>query len=227
MVVVARSAIVFIFIFEAGSLYSESWRMGKRVTSTYFPQKPNKTWRQLRFAPCHHFDVSHQMKPLCLLTLFLAGCGLVPQKVSVTDPEVQSLFSQSRIFPRENYGFSPLPTDNKTDIRIQRHSRGAYDVMLHIYSGTSRTIAFRRTENGYRWIHEQESFQGPKTYNSPDGHLREQIVLTYETEPVSGGNNNALTINYFGEDKRLSGHRNISLSEIKPILDEWGYKDNG
>jgi len=80
------------------------------------------------------------MKALYLLTLFLAGCGLVPQKVSVTDPEVQSLFSQARIFPRENYGFSPLPTDNKTDIRIERHSRGAYDVIKILLGDTPDAV---------------------------------------------------------------------------------------
>lgn len=172
-------------------------------------------------------NVSHKMKALCCLTLFLAGCGLVPQKISVTDPEVQSLFSQARFFPREDYGFSPLPTDEKTDIRIEKHSKGAYDVMLHIYGGTSRTIAFRRNETGYRWIHEQEVFQGPKTYDSPDGRLREQIVLTYETEPLSGATKDTLRISYFGEDKRLSGRSNISLPEAEQILSEWGYRNEG
>jgi len=162
------------------------------------------------------------MRALCCLAFVLAGCGLVPQKVSVTDPEVQSLFSQARMFPREDYGFSPLPRDEKTDIRIEKRSKGAYDVMLHIYSVTSRTIAFRREETGYQWIHEQEIFRGPKTYDSPDGRLREQIVLTYESEPLSGATTNTLRISYFGEDKRLSGHSNLSLSEVQPILDEWG-----
>lgn len=164
------------------------------------------------------------MKTPWLLALLLAGCGLVPQKIAIDDPEAQSLFSEARMFPRENYGFSPLPTDGKTDARIERHARGAYDVMLHIYSTTSRTIAFRRTKTGFRWIHEQEAFQGPKTYDSTDGRLREQIVLTYENEPVSGSGTGALHIDYLGEDARLSGRRNISLSEVKPILTEWGYR---
>ena len=127
------------------------------------------------------------------------------------------------MFPREDYGFSPLPTDDKTDIRIERNAEGAYNVMLHINGTTSRTIGFRRAETGYRWINEQEIFQGPKTYDSPDGRLREMVVLTFETEPVSGGVKDQLTINYFGADERLSGRRNISLAEVRPILDEWGY----
>lgn len=94
--------------------------------------------------------------------------------------------------------------------------------MLHIYSKTSRTIAFRKDGNNYRWIGEQETFQGPKQYTSVDGTFYETICLNYDIEPVSGFPINQLGISYFGEDPRLK-KSTLTLEEIKPILKEWGY----
>lgn len=95
--------------------------------------------------------------------------------------------------------------------------------MLHITARTSRTIAFRKTDNGWRWIGEQEIFDGPKIYRTVDGTFHEHISLTYEIEGVSGVNRNELNMDYAGEDKRLAGRTGLSLADIKPILKEWGY----
>jgi hypothetical protein len=95
--------------------------------------------------------------------------------------------------------------------------------MLHIYSKTSRTIAFRKTSDGYRWIGDQEIFQGPKEYNSVDGALREQLTFTYEVESVSGFPTNRLNISYSGEDSRLANRSNLALAEVMPVLRESGY----
>jgi len=95
--------------------------------------------------------------------------------------------------------------------------------MLHISSKTSRTIAFRKTSNGYRWIGDQEIFQGPKEYRTVDGTLHEQLTLTYEVESVSGFPTSRLNITYHGEDPRLAGRSSLSLADVKPILREWGY----
>jgi len=156
--------------------------------------------------------------------MFLAGCGLSPQRASISDPQIQSLFTVARQFPRVKNGFSPLPTDPKTDIRIERRTKGAYDVMLHIYGPTSRTIAFRRSEQEYHWIHEQEIFKGRRFYDSPDGRLQEQIVLTCELESISGSQIGQLRIDYFGDDPRLSQLRRITLSDAAPIIKEWENK---
>jgi len=163
------------------------------------------------------------MKFSWMLCLFLVGCGLAPRKVSLADPEVQSFLAEARTFPREQYGFSPLPTAPATDIRIERTKGGAYDVMLHIYGATSRTIAFRRLPGGYRWIHEQEGFRGPRFYDSPDGRLQETLYLTYEKEAISGSPTDTLRISYFGDDPRLAYKNDLRLDMIEPILIEWGY----
>jgi len=90
--------------------------------------------------------------------------------------------------------------------------------MLHI---GRKTIAFRKGGSRYFWIGEQESFQGPKEYKTVDGTFREQIVFTFEKEPVSGFLLNRLNISYNGEDARLVGRSNLSLDDVKPILREW------
>ena len=95
--------------------------------------------------------------------------------------------------------------------------------MLHIYSKTSRTIAFRKASNGYRWIGDQEIFQGPKEYKTVDGTLREQVTFTYEVESVSGFPTNRLNIAYSGQDSRLATRSSLALGDVKPILREWGY----
>jgi len=95
--------------------------------------------------------------------------------------------------------------------------------MLHIDSKTSRTIAFRKTINGYKWIGDQEIFQGLKEYKSVDGTLKEQLCFTYEVESVSGYPRNRLNITYYGEDSRLADRNNLVLADVRPILKEWGY----
>jgi hypothetical protein len=95
--------------------------------------------------------------------------------------------------------------------------------MLHLAGKTSRTIAFRKNAADYSWIGEQEIFEGPKMYKSVDGTFHEEVTLTFEREHVSGVPLNNLSVSYMGEDPRLAGRVNLSLSDVRPILKEWGY----
>ena len=151
---------------------------------------------------------------------FLTGCGLFPEKVSMNDSRVQALLKAASSFDRVSYGFSPIP--DKADVRLELRSTDHYDAMLHIYSKTSRTFAFRKTDTGdYKWIGEQEIFQGPKKYTTVDGTFYENICLNYDIEPVSGYPINQLSINYSGEDPRLVNKRNLTLNDVKHIIQEW------
>ena len=96
------------------------------------------------------------------------------------DPRIQPLLKAAASFNRLPYGFTPLPKAAR--VRWEWSSGGRYDAMLHIYSKTSRTIAFRKINGGYRWIGEQETFQGPKQYTTVDGTFNECVMLTYEIE---------------------------------------------
>ena len=93
--------------------------------------------------------------------------------------------------------------------------------MLHIYATTSRTIAFRKVGNGYKWIGEQEIYPGPKQYKTMDGMFNEEIVITYENEKVSGVPLNQIDIDYHGEDPRLANRRDLTLNYVRPIIEEW------
>jgi hypothetical protein len=153
--------------------------------------------------------------------MLLNGCALVPQKVAMDDPEVQPLLQAAASFDRASYGFSPIP--KSADVRLERRHTTRYDVMLHIAARTVRTIAFRRDDDTYIWIGEQESFVGPKKYKTVDGTFNEAIVLTYETQKVSGYPLNQLNVTYHGDDPRLADRSTLTLSAVKPILNEWGY----
>jgi hypothetical protein len=108
----------------------------------------------------------------------------------------------------------------------ERRPRRDYDAMLHIYGRTSRTIAFRKSAEGFRWIGEQEIYTGPHTYDSVDGKYREQISITSKTEAVAAQEqpSKQLSIRYHGEDSRLRKLKNLRWEDIKPILNEWGFE---
>jgi hypothetical protein len=171
----------------------------------------------------HWGRVGHPRLALSAIFL-LSGCGIFPEKVSVDDQRVQSLLKAAAVFDRASYGFSPLPMNGYVDLELRSRSNyHNYDAMLHIYQKTSRTIAFRKNANGYDWIGEQEAFVGPKMYKTANGTLHEQVVLNFDTERVSGFPLNQLGVEYMGEDPRLSHREDLSLSDVKPVLKEWGY----
>jgi hypothetical protein len=154
-----------------------------------------------------------------------AGCGFVPEKVTLSDARVVPLIQAATNFDRATYGFTPIPTN--ADVRLESRARAGYDAMLHFYGKTSRTIAFRMSPTGWRWIHEQETFTGPNLYTNVDGVFHEEIVLTYGIEPTSGHTTNTLHVDYFGEDARLTAASNrydLTLVQAAPILEEWRQK---
>jgi len=128
-------------------------------------------------------------------------------------------------------GFTPLEAD--ANLRIEWvHRRfdsllglGSknYDAMLHASGKASRTVAFRRTDNGYDWIGEQEIFEGPRKYESVDGTFNEAIVVTYERVPISGFPINTIAVTYRGEEPALTEPRQLSLDLVRPWLKKWGY----
>jgi hypothetical protein len=153
--------------------------------------------------------------------LFAVSCGLLPDKTTVNDPRLTETLAAAQQFDRLKYGFTPIPTNG--EVRVEWRARGTYDRMLHFYGRTSRTIAFRKTPTGWRWIHEQEIFEGPNKYTTVDGTFNESICLTYETERVSHYRTNQLNVSYSGEDKRLAWPKEPTLDDVLPILREWGY----
>lgn len=120
---------------------------------------------------------------------------------------------------RASLGFSPITTNSQISLELPS-AGGAYDAMLHVYGSTSRTIAFRKTSSGYRWISEQEIHEGPKWYQTVDGTFREYVVIEYQKENVNGIPTNQLYIRYTGNNTNLTG-RELTLAEVRPILGTW------
>src|SRR5678815_2132119 len=150
-----------------------------------------------------------------LITVELLGCGVVPEKVSLTDPRLVPMLRAIAVVDREVLGFTPISPNS--DVRLESRPRDGYDAMLHIYANTRRTIAFRKDKDGYRWIGEQEIHKGPKTYNTPDGPSNEEIVISYELERIDPGATGVplrqVYVRYHGKDTRLAHRDNLTLDE--------------
>jgi hypothetical protein len=157
-----------------------------------------------------------------LVTLLLElGCGLIPAGVSQDDLRLKPMFDAMAGVDRRAMGFTPIARD--ADIRLEWGRGQPYDAMLHVYAKTSRTVAFKRTVNGYEWIGEQETFKGPKEYTSVDGTFDEAITITYDRVPLSGFPINTIAIDYRGEEPELVSPRRLSLEVVRPWLKKWGY----
>jgi hypothetical protein len=156
-----------------------------------------------------------------MVAVLLRGCGLIPRKVTMDDPQVQRLVKAAESFDRIAYGFSLIP--RQADVRLELRPTSRYDAMLHITARTFRTIAFRKENGNYVWVGDQETFEGPKKYTTVDGVFNEAITLTYETQSISGYPLNQLNVTYRGEGPRLEAPKQLTLAAVKPILKEWGY----
>jgi hypothetical protein len=159
-------------------------------------------------------------------TLAILGlaCGLVPESVSFGDPRVAELMKALQAVDRAALGFTPI--DRNARLTLEARPREGYDAMLHVSGKTSRTIAFRRAGTTYQWIGEQETFEGPREYETPDGRFQEAITITFETAHVSGVPLNRVHVSYRGEDAQLAdleARQQLTLEAVRPALTAWGY----
>ena len=160
---------------------------------------------------------------LVALAIANLSCGLIPEKVALDDPRIQPMLQAMSRVERTELGFTPIA--DTADIRLEGQGSN-YDAMLHIYAETQRTVAFRKVDDGYYWIGEQETHSGPGTFESVDGVVAEQITLTYETEDISGHCCGRVDIRYRGKDSRLAGRRDLTLEDVGPVLAEWKAKSD-
>jgi hypothetical protein len=166
-------------------------------------------------------SVNRIKRSVIYITLVLAACGSIPRKVALDDPRIQPLLKAAASFDRTSQGFTPI--SKTAEVRWESKPTKKYDAMLHFDSKTSRTIAFRKSGTGWRWIGEQEIFPGPKQYKTVDGMFSEHVCLNYDIESISGFPTNQLSVTYLGQDSRLANRPTLSLADVRPILKEWGY----
>jgi hypothetical protein len=128
---------------------------------------------------------------------------------------------------RAQYGFTPLPKTGSVSIE-GRSLRGGYDAMLHFAGNPYRTISFRWDGKAYQWLGEQEVFEGPRTYETPDGRYHERVEITYSTERAFG-TMKGLHIQYDGPEsmRAASPETNWSLTvaEVNPLLKKWHFRE--
>lgn len=170
---------------------------------------------------------------MLMAALCEAGCGQFPERVSFDDPRLKPMFDAMARVDRRSMGFTPMKPSAEIRVEwptpkfdaIMHLEPKHYDVMLHIGGKPSRTVAFKRTNGGYEWIGEQETFEGPRRYESPDGTFNEEITITYDRVPISGFPVNTVSIVYSGEEPALAWpqHPNLSLQDVRPWLKRWGY----
>lgn len=152
----------------------------------------------------------------------MSGCG--PAGTDGSDPftakhpEYPKLLKAIRAANSERLGFTPFSLTDSA--KLEGKGEG-YDAMLHVYGDTDRTIGFRKTPSGYRWVLEQETYYGPRMYTNEDGSYREFITLDFRTEAVNGVPINELWVHYMGEDPRLAHPRNLTLNDVRPFLKAW------
>jgi hypothetical protein len=158
-------------------------------------------------------------------------CGLTPERVSHDDPRLTPMFDAMTRVDRGALGFTSIERDASIRVEwvhpkfdsLMRLAAKKYDAMLHVYGKTSRTVAFKRVADGYEWIGEQETFEGPRKYDSVDGTFNEAITVTFERVPISGFPINTIAVLYRGEEPELARPRQLSLDDVRPWLTKWGY----
>jgi hypothetical protein len=163
------------------------------------------------------------MRRLTLVIIMAAiatSLGCTSHYVPLDDPSLATFKSMYAV-DRSRFGMTPLPKEGR--VVIERRMGGeadqlGYDVMLHIYSKATHHVAFRKNGDAYSWVGESEVCSGPRMYDSPDGKLNEQLVISYFEHVLH--QQNGRTVTYFGPDATLKG--NIPSSQVTRLLHEWG-----
>ena len=166
--------------------------------------------------------------PLLTVTM-LASIGLMVscmRSAKLGDTALRPFDSMYSI-DRTKYGFTPLPKNGTVFIE-GRSPHGDYDAMLHFGGNPSRTIAFRWDGKAYRWLGEQEEFEGPRTYETSSGRYHEHVVISYYRQSVYGSSE-GLQIQYRGPESLKTPvsqtNWSLTLAEVNPLLRKWGLRE--
>jgi hypothetical protein len=145
------------------------------------------------------------------LLVSLSGCM---RSVQIGDPALKPYDSMYSVDRTQN-GFTPLPKTGTVWIE-GRSLSGDYDAMLHFGGNPSRTVAFRWNGKTYQWLGEQEDFEGPGDYETPDGRFHEDVAISYYKEAADAVPK-GLWIQYFGLKPS-----SLTLEEATPLIKKWG-----
>ena len=162
-----------------------------------------------------------------LVSVVLALTTSCMRTVNLGDPALTPFASMYSVV-RSQYGFTPIPKTGPVSIE-DKSFHGGYDAMLHFGGNPSWTIAFRWDGKAYQWIGEQEIFEGPRMWDSPDGRFHEQVCIMFYKEAAHGAFQ-GFKIDYLGPDEKLMMPRpeapnwSLTLAEVNPLLEKWGVR---
>lgn len=165
---------------------------------------------------------------ICLCApIVLTSCDPQEERLTITSERLEPLLRAARKFPRESFGFSPIPAHISTVVTLTRGgSSEGYDWILKIGTMGEKTIAFSKDSKKnavYRWVQETETFYGPDYAESPAGQVRERINLIYEVKKISAPTQNELHVFYTGPSSTLSGKRVLALEDVRIFLKTWSH----
>jgi len=162
-----------------------------------------------------------------LLLVLTTGCK---RTLNLGDPSLKRFASMYSV-DRSRYGLTPIPKTGTVTVVECRSIEGSWDAMLSFEGNPSRQILFRW--NGkmkmYQWVAEQEIFDGPRTWESPEGASHEAVTITLFKDPGEAPPERP-AIEYDGPDEELMWSRlqrpnlSLTLAEVNPLLAKWGLR---
>jgi hypothetical protein len=139
------------------------------------------------------------------------------------DAHVKPYLEAAAHSKRAELGFTELPVEGPVRVEVPR-SKTYYDVMLHIDRGkVSRTVDFLLQGAQPVWSGEQEIHYSGRQFDTVDGRVGENLVVSYSTVAGSGTPKGGYVL-YLGPDQELeqrSIQRQLSVADAKRIWDTW------
>ncbi len=150
------------------------------------------------------------------------GCSFVDTQVLGSKGEEK--FADLYKIDRKALGFTEIPKGSKLFITYESGG-DAYDAVVSvILSNTKsrRRVYFKKIDDEYKWVGEQESILSGKLFDSVDGLVQESLDISFEKKRMFGSKEGKTNIYYSGNDPRLKNKHDLTISDVAPIIREWG-----
>src|SRR6266567_8444611 len=148
---------------------------------THSPHSPNR----LLSGPGRTTSVRTSLtKAVVGLLLALTTSCMRMQRVNMGDPALEPFDSMYSV-DRRQWGFTPIPKTG-TVFFSRKTFRDDYDAVLYFGGNPLRSVVFRWDGKAYEWFGEQETFEGPQMWDTPDGRMHERLSITFYKEAGEG-----------------------------------------
>jgi hypothetical protein len=135
----------------------------------------------------------------------------------VSDEQVVGYLASPPI-ERAKVGLQPVPTTGQ--VRVNKE----YSLLLfHVVQldferpDFVKTIFVESTADGYKWYEEADTHWGPLSYEGSSGVEREAVYIGYSLKEGFGASYSGPREEYLTQDPD-----GLALSQVLPLLEEWG-----